>query len=633
MGLQGGIPVMASDIGFVPTGSVGSTNTQDAIAEVSGDVTALAASVAGTIAALTASDIAFTPTGTVSATDVQSAVAEVSGDVTTLESDLASNGTGKGAEMIGYIAPFTGAMATTQDKKNAQTVDLEDFGTVDKTGSVSCTAVFNLAKTGLGVYGGVIHFPKGTLKGHFVLDGAPIKIEGKGKRSTTLIPSVDDPVIAIGSMSASMVDCCISDLGIINTGAVAIGTTPAIHFIGTGQINDNHILKNIFIQGFPYGILINGRCILPQFEGVECYLSGINGYRIEPIADASVNHLKFVNCRSYVSKSHGMYFKSYGSGTAPTIIGINLDHCDIERAGWDTVGSFNTTNSIAGIWSDGVEGLTIGNECYFESNGDHAADSLGANIRITGSFNQWFRISNCLLWACQNAIKIDAVLSIGYIGECRLAGSVSTLAIAVGTGSDIVVGPNYDTGTHLITANGLLQTFVSFLSPKSGPVITTTLTDGMSARGLNYIFATNGTPLTINTIIDGEMGQDLEITTGAGVITFPHSGTSANGFFFHTQANHAAQPYSTLRFKRTVGFRGWVCTSISAKTYGLTQLVAGTVTIVDTTITASTPVIAAVQISGGTRGNLSVSLNAGVGFTISSTSVTETSWVAWTRMG
>lgn len=62
---------------------------------------------------------------------------------------------------------------------------------------------------------------------------------------------------------------------------------------------------------------------------------------------------------------------------------------------------------------------------------------------------------------------------------------------------------------------------------------------------------------------------------------------------------------------------------------GSATLVAGTVTVANTTITASSRILVTVTTPGGTRGYLSVSKNPGVGFTINSTSNTETSTVDW----
>jgi len=59
-----------------------------------------------------------------------------------LRSDLAAT---TGAEMVGYLAPYTGAVARTQAQKNAETVSVADFTGYDPTGATSSSAAINAA--------------------------------------------------------------------------------------------------------------------------------------------------------------------------------------------------------------------------------------------------------------------------------------------------------------------------------------------------------------------------------------------------------------------------------------------------------------------------------------------------------
>ena len=68
------------------------------------------------------------------------------GSANQLRADLASTGTSKGAEMVGYLAPYTGAVGRTQASKNADTVSVLDFyangvsgAAVDPTGVLDST--------------------------------------------------------------------------------------------------------------------------------------------------------------------------------------------------------------------------------------------------------------------------------------------------------------------------------------------------------------------------------------------------------------------------------------------------------------------------------------------------------------
>jgi len=62
---------------------------------------------------------------------------------------------------------------------------------------------------------------------------------------------------------------------------------------------------------------------------------------------------------------------------------------------------------------------------------------------------------------------------------------------------------------------------------------------------------------------------------------------------------------------------------------GRATLVAGTVTVANTSVTANSLIFLTVSTAGGTRGYLSTTKSAGTSFTITSTSATETSVVDW----
>lgn len=80
------------------------------------------------------------------------------------------------------------------------------------------------------------------------------------------------------------------------------------------------------------------------------------------------------------------------------------------------------------------------------------------------------------------------------------------------------------------------------------------------------------------------------------------------------------------------GRKGWNYINVisgSNKRCGTATLVGGTITVSNTTVTANTHIHVTRQASGGTLGHLSVSRSAGVSFTITSSSATDTSTVAW----
>lgn len=62
---------------------------------------------------------------------------------------------------------------------------------------------------------------------------------------------------------------------------------------------------------------------------------------------------------------------------------------------------------------------------------------------------------------------------------------------------------------------------------------------------------------------------------------------------------------------------------------GNATLVAGTVVVANTAVVAGSIVLLSRKTIGGTAGNLSYTVSAGVGFTINSSSGTDTSVVSW----
>lgn len=73
-------------------------------------------------------------------------------------------------------------------------------------------------------------------------------------------------------------------------------------------------------------------------------------------------------------------------------------------------------------------------------------------------------------------------------------------------------------------------------------------------------------------------------------------------------------------------------TAASSRT-GNTTLVAGTKTIANASVTANTIVLLSRKTIGGTAGNLTYTLNAGVGFTVNSSSGADTSVVSYHLLG
>jgi len=74
---------------------------------------------------------------------------------------------------------------------------------------------------------------------------------------------------------------------------------------------------------------------------------------------------------------------------------------------------------------------------------------------------------------------------------------------------------------------------------------------------------------------------------------------------------------------------GFNVTEGTNKRMGTATLVAGTITVANTSVTANTRIFYSVQTAGGTQGHMTTTRVAGTSFTLTSSSGTDTSTLAW----
>jgi len=121
-----------------------------------------------------------------------------------------------------------------------------------------------------------------------------------------------------------------------------------------------------------------------------------------------------------------------------------------------------------------------------------------------------------------------------------------------------------------------------------------------------------------------------QVSLAAGVVTIAGSGltrtltataagiASNRGFQCDNGSVYFAYPTTGLIMKSGTGARA-----------GTATLVAGTVTVTNTSVSASTRIFLTVRTTGGTLGTLSYTLSAGASFTINSSSASDTSTVTY----
>lgn len=143
----------AAGTSFSPSGTVAATNVQAAIAEVSGDVTALQATVSG-LGTPAASAVTFSPTGTVAATNVQAAIAEVASEKVAKSGDTMTGNLTAPAVLVSAAQNTSANALTRKDYVDApksgqviQTIFAKDAGSIAIGASGSLANTTLAAKT------------------------------------------------------------------------------------------------------------------------------------------------------------------------------------------------------------------------------------------------------------------------------------------------------------------------------------------------------------------------------------------------------------------------------------------------------------------------------------------------------
>jgi hypothetical protein len=137
------------------------------------------------------------------------------------------------------------------------------------------------------------------------------------------------------------------------------------------------------------------------------------------------------------------------------------------------------------------------------------------------------------------------------------------------------------------------------------------------------VFGAGETGDTVNRV---ELRAGGNLAMGPGGSTAPDTilSRTSPGTFSTNGGLHTSGPIDII----AIGSGLKVAEGGNAK-QGVATLVGGTVSVGNTTVTASSRIIYSVQTPGGTQGFLSCAATPGTGFVITSTSVTDTSVIAW----
>ena len=401
-------------------------------------------------------------------------------------------------------------------------VNVLDYG-ADPTGATDSSVAFQAA----GATGKTIFVPKGIYQASFGLRNSQI-IFGEGARNASRIipPAGATYVIAVASNSlgtTSKQHCQIRDLSIENTNSVA--NCVGVFFSATDvtEINDNHFLENVYIDGFFKGIYVTGRLILSTFINVETVNCTKAMHVISDPANYAFNLNTFIMCRYVNSIEEGISITGYN-------IANDFISCNVEGN--------NTANAvgIAGMYVQDAEGLFLDNP-YFELNGGGAAvdavnplnNSIGLYLAGARCFN--VRVQNG--WMVQSgtmiAVNVSDGIQGGEISGVRFAPNSNGFDIYVGDKLNginaqpiIIDSNNYFSGQLSIKTDGAGLTSGAVRQTAACQFVPSAST--LDLRSANKFAVFNASGFNLTSITNRFPGMEMKIyNSGSGTVTIDAS--------------------------------------------------------------------------------------------------------------
>lgn len=549
-------------------------------------------------------------------------------------------------------------------------------------GTTDDTTAIQAAITALGSQGGTVYFPSGSylLNGaNPVSLGAPITLQGAGHGATTI--RIGASFTGSSAITVSSDDCMIQ--GIQIRGASTTTTSnPACHGVTATGVQEFRVLNATFqwINGYAIRALGTAATTLhgTQINMIKIQ-SCAGGIHIKSDATAPAANVQLSNVFTR--------FLGVNSGA-----NANLDGIRIEDS-WDvlcqnvlpwmqaTLGgtgtSFRVTGNCAAIFVQNLDALgpqTGAANVVIESgaNGDPQNVQIQGGviqqgivgILVSGASNQ-VRVRNVRI--LNNQTHNVSITSTGfgiYFDECLIS-----------QGGQGATGTNYD-----INWTGTAEGFITDCRFGTPVVATGTagvqglinIANGTMVRVVNANFtgsgsaSTNWYPTAQPQLASRVDGTNVEFY---GNVDFRFASGQRHSWRPSASGNHVAAinvagtdvndrlriyadrveigPGSTAR-DTTWGRQGTaqigtadsdVIIGLAGKglrvkegtnaKMGVATLVAGTVTVSNTSVTATSRIFIQRRVAGGTLGNITYTKSAGVSFTINSSSGTDTSTVDW----
>lgn len=308
---------------------------------------------------------------------------------------ISGTGTGKGAEMVGYLAPYTGAVARTQASKDADSIHVNDFG-----GDINLAIA--AMSDGMTLYLGNASY--GPLSGNLTkgirIIGAKCPTANAGKTGLEKGSIIKGPFIYLTNnlyMENVGIDSGLDVCNAIYGGTAQEGLACTVAY-GTGVYSGNTfinccaIAKNsaalfhtfagemqtrLTVRGLTTWYGTHGavfKCTKSNVSGVTCILAGDNGFYLKRDEWSDCNTSNFsnivVDCQGVTAK--GVNIESVRGDSAVTpgnLYQINIDNVVVlnpastgvlihgATTNTDTVSDCNLSNFI--VWGASVSG-TVG---------------------------------------------------------------------------------------------------------------------------------------------------------------------------------------------------------------------------------------------------------------------------------
>lgn len=400
-----------------------------------------------------------------------------------VRSDLASTATGEGAEMVGYLAPYTGAVARLQSSKNAEYISVKDFGAVgngiaDDTVAIQAAFATLLAGTTNGsaaTGNGRIYFPKGTYKISSTISpvnsASNYMIFGDGPRASM--------VVWAGSAGLPMIKC-------VNPRQVV--------FEGLGVIGNTSTPPSACIQVHRDGAW-TGPGAPTEVRFARCNFGGDGGgmattgvlYSAESITyDSNNDRGYFEQCNFDNLIQDGLWF-AHGNSLVHAFVNCGFSNC--ARSAINTVHSIGTfdasfiafggaSSGCGSTWRLGgtTHAITI---CGWQSEGDYNILDMPATaspypLNLTLSGVSWIGaapLSSSGAWVTSTAYVLGDTVSNGGNNYFCLVGHTSgTFATDLAAGKWVLGLPSvlkYDAGsasTLSIQGGRITSSFGIFLN-------------------------------------------------------------------------------------------------------------------------------------------------------------------------